>query len=71
MVNADTRNAAIGSANSKDSREIVQESMVENTAKLNQKLLSFNADAIKSGHEIQGGGYQILKCMCLERLSEK
>ncbi len=57
LVDADTRNAAIGSANSKGSGEIDQESMVRNTTKLNKKLRSFNADAIKSGQEIQGGGY--------------
>ena len=57
MVHAVTRNAAIGSANSKDSREIDQESMVENTAKFNQKLRSFNTAAIEYGHEVQGGSY--------------
>ena len=48
MVYGDTKNEAIN----KDSRDIDQESMVENTAKFNQKLRSFNADTIKSGHEI-------------------
>jgi hypothetical protein len=31
--------------------------MVENTAKFNPKLRSFNAVAIESGHEVQGGSY--------------
>ena len=57
MVHADTRNAAIGSANSEDSREIDQESIVENIAKFNPKLRSFNADSIESGHEVQEGSY--------------
>ncbi len=41
MVHADTKNAAIESANSEDFREIDQERMVENTRKFNPKLRSF------------------------------